>query len=268
VVTGRIGERLFAEEEQDQCVEEQAAQIQPGPLFYADIADRTMNATPFDLNTEMLLSRYILAGDTSSVSRLLGELRESVNSSPELTPHAVQLVLDQLEGAVLRILSTLSIVDSDLQLDLRQRVETTHNVSGFDERFDSLKRILCELSTIVADISMSRHSRLIGQMQSFLMDRLSDSQLCLRMLSDEFHLSPGYASRFFKEQAGVGMAEYLESLRINRAAELLANDERPIGEIAKSVGYVNPNTFYKAFRRARGVSAGEYRLQARRDTQS
>lgn len=58
---------------------------------------------------------------------------------------------------------------------------------------------------------------------------------------------------------GVGIPEYLNSVRIRQAKSLLKGKTSTISEIGFMVGYEDPSYFSKIFRRIAGVSPQEYR---------
>jgi len=53
--------------------------------------------------------------------------------------------------------------------------------------------------------------------------------------------------------------EYLINFRIEIASELLRTTTEPIGSIAVAVGYSDPLTFSKAFRKKTNMTPTEYR---------
>lgn len=55
--------------------------------------------------------------------------------------------------------------------------------------------------------------------------------------------------------------EFIASLRINRASELLLRSELPVTEIAMIVGFKTLKTFYRYFRKTFGTSPTEFRQQ-------
>lgn len=81
----------------------------------------------------------------------------------------------------------------------------------------------------------------------------------LRLIAGEIFLNPTYLGHLFKTQEGVSFSEYLLSLRMERAKELLAATDKKIYEIALEVGYREIDWFYKKFRDYEGMSPGEYR---------
>ncbi len=230
-----------------------------GPILYSDMKHHDENRAVFDLEMEIALSRSVVAGNEEKTHRVLAELRRSVEAADDLTPHAVELVLNQLEGALLRIKGALIFGDVQLQKVLQTHLDEARRELAFHERLRTLEGVFIDLCKRAQNAVRTRQDRVFSEMQAFLAQRCSDPLLGLNVLADEFGFSPGYASRFFKENAGVGMAEYLERLRIERAAERLKRTKESVGDIAVAVGYAAPNTFYKAFRRLMGVSPGEYR---------
>ena len=76
----------------------------------------------------------------------------------------------------------------------------------------------------------------------------------------------GYGrSRFFQlfhRQTGVTPLEWLNRHRIEHAARLLAQGQRPIVSIAQAVGLPNPTYFARLFRRYVGMTPRKYSLSA------
>jgi len=65
--------------------------------------------------------------------------------------------------------------------------------------------------------------------------------------------------RRFKQATGFAPVSYLQLQRVEKAKELLATSPRPADDIAEDVGYLDPVSFRRVFRRLVGVPPGEYR---------
>ena len=63
----------------------------------------------------------------------------------------------------------------------------------------------------------------------------------------------------FRRYFGVPVIQYAQQLRMNRAAYLLRDQNRRIGEIAQQVGYPDLYTFSRMFKRSFGVSPRPFR---------
>lgn len=78
-------------------------------------------------------------------------------------------------------------------------------------------------------------------------------------------LSAFHFLRVFSSVLGVTPHQYLIRARLRRAARLLADEARPISDVAFDVGFGDLSNFVRTFRRAAGVSPRRFRQAARGD---
>ena len=89
--------------------------------------------------------------------------------------------------------------------------------------------------------------------------------LSVQEIADRLNLDRCYFSSLFSKQVGVAPGEYLRTLRLNKAAELMTvYDEKP-STAALSVGYEDLFHFSKSFKKQFGVSPREYVRQAKQN---
>lgn len=81
----------------------------------------------------------------------------------------------------------------------------------------------------------------------------------LRQASAVVDVHPDYLSRRFKRETGVGLHDYLLTLRLQHATGLLVKTTKSIKEISAEVGFRDPQVFSKAFKRRRGCPPTVYR---------
>lgn len=87
--------------------------------------------------------------------------------------------------------------------------------------------------------------------------------LSLDMVASKIGISPFYLSRLIKQIRGIAFIEYLTDVRIRKAKEIALQTELPSSEIAQKCGYANITYFYKVFKKATGITIGEFRKAAR-----
>ena len=63
----------------------------------------------------------------------------------------------------------------------------------------------------------------------------------------------------FQKQLGMGIAEYVNSRRIETATGLLTSTRLKVTQISDQVGYCNTDTFTRNFRKLMGLTPTEYR---------
>ncbi len=100
----------------------------------------------------------------------------------------------------------------------------------------------------------ARLKRVISVMQSNLR-----SSVTVKDLADEAQMSASHFNRLFKRYTGYSPADYLRSLRVQRARELLADPGLSIKEVAVLAGFGDPFVFSKTFRRVDGLTPSAYR---------
>lgn len=86
-------------------------------------------------------------------------------------------------------------------------------------------------------------------------------ELVLDEISKELQISPYYFSKLFKKRTGSNFIEYVTSVRIEKAKELLRNSDKSMKEICREVGYSDANYFSRTFKKNVGVSPTEYKEQ-------
>ncbi|WP_294743642.1 helix-turn-helix domain-containing protein [uncultured Exiguobacterium sp.] len=84
-------------------------------------------------------------------------------------------------------------------------------------------------------------------------------ELTLQFMSERFYLSREYISRRFKQRFSVNLSDYIQTIRLNRAKELLSETEARIYEIALEVGYQDDKYFRKVFKKQFGMTPNEFR---------
>ncbi|MDY4140069.1 MAG: helix-turn-helix domain-containing protein [Eubacteriales bacterium] len=79
------------------------------------------------------------------------------------------------------------------------------------------------------------------------------------MVAEYAGLSTSYLSRLFKAKMGMTYIDYLTSLRMKRATELIRQTNLPLRDIVEQVGYIDVSGFRRKFKALYGMSVTEYK---------
>ena len=93
---------------------------------------------------------------------------------------------------------------------------------------------------------------------SFLQENL-DKELSNKVISNHLNISEDYVGQFFKNSIGFSPQDYIEHKRMERAIELLREDENAVKVISNEVGYKDTAYFCRRFKLMFGVQAGKMR---------
>jgi len=77
-------------------------------------------------------------------------------------------------------------------------------------------------------------------------------------IADHVKLSRSYLSDLYSRETGEPLSETLARIRINEAKRLLRAGEMKIYEIAEAVGFADPKSFAKTFKKIVGCTPKEY----------
>lgn len=83
--------------------------------------------------------------------------------------------------------------------------------------------------------------------------------LTLTSIAEQFYISPFYLSKIFKRSTNLSIVEYINSLRIKQAKELLETSSTKIAEIAEIVGFSSSSHFSRTFKLVTGLSPQQYK---------
>lgn len=86
-------------------------------------------------------------------------------------------------------------------------------------------------------------------------------KLKLSDIADQVYVSQWHLSKLLNRYMGQNFSEILNSVRINKAKELLKDPSLRIGDIADEVGFLDMAHFSRVFKKLVGISANEYRNQ-------
>lgn len=101
---------------------------------------------------------------------------------------------------------------------------------------------------------------LLGKAVSFLESNFTSSSITLDKLSDMVNMSKRNFQRYFKKAMGTSPINYLLTLRVNKAKELLKIfPDASISEIATHTGFYDSNYFSRQFKSITGLSPRQYR---------
>jgi YesN/AraC family two-component response regulator len=82
-------------------------------------------------------------------------------------------------------------------------------------------------------------------------------------LAERYDMSSNYFSAIFKKEQHQSPVDYITTLRVKKAMELLECSDKSVVDIAKKVGYEEASYFYRVFKKYTGMTPLHYREQHR-----
>lgn len=235
----REGElRIFVEGKIYTATSGEVYLVNPGELHYMET-----DKIPVDYYTILFPLQFI---SFLSQDRIEREIMFPFRESKLLLQNDISQ--KEVARSVEEILLTLIEINDDKKgmYELRTKTLLLQLIAEFAE------------NTCFYESSMRKSSYLQREMISYIQDHFKE-KITLEMLSEEFHLSQKYISRYFKEQFAISFMQYVSHLRMEKAKDLLRNTELPITEVAMSCGYPSVNLFIRNFKDTYQITPLQYR---------
>lgn len=99
---------------------------------------------------------------------------------------------------------------------------------------------------------------LIADAQRYVAEHYKED-LSLQGIADTLFISPYHLSRIFKKHVGIGIVDYIKSIRIKAAQNLLVNTSDSITLVSDKCGFSSAAHFRRAFKEITGFSPQKYR---------
>lgn len=124
------------------------------------------------------------------------------------------------------------------------------HVTRADENFEfliALKKVLPQMNNRALPIILpitddERMQRIITYLEKNVAESLS-----LKQVSQQFHMSERSMSRLFQTVLHISFLQYLKTLRMVKAIEIILKTNKSISDVSYSVGYNNIGSFSNAF---------------------
>ena len=105
-----------------------------------------------------------------------------------------------------------------------------------------------------------RNSSLAYGIITYIQENYRD--ITLGRVAGKFHYTPEYTSKFIKQTSGKTFSELLTQIRLEQAAKLLKNTALSVGDISYDIGYENPETFIRNFKKVYKKTPAVYRRES------
>lgn len=218
---------------------------------------KQVNTYPTEEKCRALLHQ-VLKGDVENVYQTFADVIEEYFIQGSLNPYLQNLLLDELQINLVRIMDILRVSDNEYQ-GFCQRLERNHN-DDMLERIRITRNLYLELGQKVYERKNGKVVELSAVI-AYLNLHYADQDLSLTSTAEAMQVSEGYLSTLFKQETGVKFSSYVEQLRMEQAKQLLSTTSMTIREITQRTGYTSENSFCRAFKRVTGMSTTEWKTQ-------
>ena len=203
----------------------------------------------------------------SSVSWLQHErLYQSISANDEdETIRLLQVIAGQTNHANAReAFYNIRFVLRSAAEEMNVEIDADHDIDYLPnllprENIRNLANMVRYLFNCVREKKQENADDLHYRMLEFVQQNLAEYELCAATVAEHFRIPEKKVYEAVRQKTGMTFKEYLTSLRMKKAADLLYTTKDSIADIAQSCGYRGSSTFYRLFQEYHGMAPGQYR---------
>lgn len=230
-------------------------------IFYKEIKDSHAEEYKYPVELENELTMAIKQGRSEDAEKVTRELNSYITNRA-MSPQAAQCICFGIINAVMKSLDEIGV---DLKECFQEDGENLHD-QAFETISDLGNRLahFCNKAcSYIRQRKESKNFELRDRILEVIRQRLHEKSLCLEVIAEECGFSPSYVSRYFKDQMGQAISQYIDTLRMNEAKRLLKTTRSTLREILDQTGYIDESSFIRKFKKREGTTPMNYRKISR-----
>ncbi len=175
------------------------------------------------------------------------------NNNYETIEWYIQYLLYRLIG-----LSYKQEVDINQEEIMHYIRESVFGSESSNENGLKFQQFVEEYSNYLRQVRQNSSTGTINLIEAQIRENYAEN-LSLKTLGEKYCINSVYLGQLFKKQYGCSFKEYLNNIRVKKAAEMLLNTDKKVYEVAFDIGYKDADYFVNRFEEIYGVTPARFR---------
>lgn len=213
-------------------------------IYFSEIEEVPLNYSLCTLFLDPLLKDLQAndqAGINSKINRLFQKFVRNMYA-----PEVVKVFIQNLQLEITRLVLAL----------IKDEEKITKHFARFEQGFnyENIWRLKAEVTNFCLSsaeyifvMRKSSYRDIIQEIKLFVKENFNQD-LNIQKVAKYFYFNPVYLGQLFKENTGMSFSDYLHKIRINEAKRLLRRTNMKVTQIAKEIGYRDPDYFTIKFK--------------------
>jgi AraC-like DNA-binding protein len=227
-------------------------------ILFEDI-EAPKNNYYYPIEKEQQFMSSIKVGDLANSQAIFNEIFDRNLQSAHLSIQMVKCLIFDMASTVVKTLDELGLSGEGQFLEDVNPVDRLINCENVFQMKEQMSNILELVCQYVNGKKKSHNTGLKESIEVYITTHYSDFNLSISLIADHLNMNASYLSRFYKEQAGESLVEFINKTRIEAAKKMLKNPTLTMSHIAEQVGYSSNIALIRAFKRYVGMTPGKYK---------
>ncbi len=191
------------------------------------------------------------------------KLRKNVNIiyGRMIDPHIESEVIGlNIQYLLYRLMGLAYELDANINQDeiiyyMKDSIFSSDKIAGNELKF---LQFVEEYTDYLIQLRQNTAKGIINQIEAEIENHYSEN-LSLKYLGEKYYINSAYLGQLFKKNYGYCFKDYLNGIRMRKAAETMLRSNKKIYEIAEEVGYKNIQYFINKFEDIYGMTPSRFR---------
>ena len=220
---------------------------QKGISHYEDAAKKTKILINLSRSEERMLEHAVAEGNEAAAGKIVSDI---LNENKELkTKYSLRLLGDAILFIVTRSAQEAGI-----------RVLIPNEMDKIADQMRLKEAMLGAIKNVCRDIQEKSNEGSSGngeRILNYVNEHLCDKNMSVKMIADLFGMPQASVSEAFKKLTGRKYIDYVNEKRIQKAVELIYNENLDIKRVYENVGYGSIETFRRNYQKYSERIVGE-----------
>jgi len=211
---------------------------------------------------EKQLLHTLRTGDADEANDLFADFIDQL-SKHDRRERAIREGISYLIGSIQHMMLAAGVDPRQVYgvVGLQEQLETLHSADEVGVWFrDKVVRLFFDH---IRSRENDQWSVMVNKTLLRMQESYGDDQLSLESCAEEFGTTSYTLSKVFRQGTGHNFIDYLTTLRMDKAKELLRDTDTKVNDIALQVGYQS-SYFHRIFKKHEGVTPSQYRDKHRK----
>ncbi len=217
---------------------------------------KTLDTSKID---KMIIDRFLKSGLYSDVLHFVDDYFENAGDE-----HLDSLLFRQYLAMDIHI-GAAAFLD-EIGIGKAALIERCGDLDRITDDLSSLEKTKAHIAAVLScalqlrdQSANQKYHGLLSEAETFIQKNFQSENLSLNQVARSVNVSPTHFSTIFSQEKGITFIEYLTTVRMDKAKELLRCSSLKSSEIGYAVGYKDPHYFSYIFKKIQGCTPKEYR---------
>ena len=225
----------------------------------SDISKLDINNVDIRMISQKTIYNFLKSGTISEVDDLVEEYFDSMGKEAVESILLRQYVLVESMLSTVAFLENLGISKENISGILGEYSDPVRFVESTDTARAYIKGLLRLAIDYRNQMSDKRYTEIIEKAKKYIQENYQNEDMSLLSVASNVNVSSNHFSAVFRKETGETFIDYLTTVRMEKAKDLLACTSMKTSEVGFEVGYRDPHYFSYIFKKTQGMTPKDYR---------